>query len=214
MPSESYFIVLPSGLRKFLHTQDIFGFPIPVNFNGHRSFHKTSIGGVFSIIIRILYGLYFISLLHKMITYDDYETFIEEFDQAIGYKNTDLLENGVSSKDMNIQIYHTLYRFNDQGYMKPLFINEDTKKYIDVKYVQLSNDNDEAQDLTDEQRNVYSFFQAVSCTKEHFIIPESKNYDPDYNGKELFKEWEGYSVICPKTTDDIVMKGSEQTLFI
>ena len=44
------------------------------------------------------------------------------------------------------------------------------------------------------------------------MIPESISRDPNYNGKELFEEWEGYSVICPKKTDDIVMKGSEQNL--
>ena len=164
--------------------------------------------------IKIVYGIYFISLLHKMLTYDDYQTFIVEFDQAIGYKNTDLLEDGVSTKDMDIQIYHALYKVNDNGYPKPLIINEDTKKYIDVKYVQLKKDLNESRVLTDEERNVYSFFEAVNCTKEHFIIPESKNNDPDYNGKELFEEWEGYSIVCPKTTDDIVMKGSEQTLMI
>ena len=80
MPRSSYAIVLPTGLRSFLHKYDIFGFPIPVNFNGHRSFHKTSIGGVFSILIRILYGLYFMSLIYKMITYDDLKTYKQEFD--------------------------------------------------------------------------------------------------------------------------------------
>ena len=102
MPRRNYAIWLPDRVRNYLHKQDIFGFPIPVNFNGHRSFYRTSIGGVFSLIIRILYGIYMIHLFHKMFTYDDYETFIVEFDQAIGYKNTDLLEDGVSNKDMDI----------------------------------------------------------------------------------------------------------------
>jgi hypothetical protein len=147
-----------------------------------------------------------------MFTYDDYETFIVEFDQAIGYKNTALVEVGVSNQDMDIQIYHSLYKVNEQGYANPLFINEDTKKYIDVKYVQQFNNYNESMVLTDEERNVFTFFEAVNCTEEHFNTPKGKNYDPNYSGKALFEEWVGYSLLCPKTTDDIVMKGSEQTL--
>jgi hypothetical protein len=134
-PRNNHFITFPNGLRSFFHNADIFGYPIPVNFNGHRSFHKTSIGGIFSIIIRILYGLYFLSLIQKMLIYDDLKTYIQEFDQALGYTNTDLLQNGVSIKDMDIQIYHTLYKVNKAGYNEPLFITEETKKYVDVKYV-------------------------------------------------------------------------------
>jgi hypothetical protein len=70
----------------------------------------------------------------------------------------------------------------------------------------------ESQKLTDAERNYYTFFQAVNCTEDNFIISEDKNYDPDYSGKNLFDEWDGYSLICPKISDDIVIKGTEQRL--
>ena len=41
-----------------LHSQDIFGYQIPLNFNGRRTYHTTSIGGIFSIIIKIMYFMY------------------------------------------------------------------------------------------------------------------------------------------------------------
>ena len=65
---------------------------------------------------------------------------------------------------MDIQIYQSLYKVNDDGYSEPLFINNDTNKYIDVKYVQNSKNDNESVALTDEERNVYKFFEAVNCT--------------------------------------------------
>ena len=63
--------------------------------------------------------------------------------------------------------------------------------------------------LTDKERNQYTFFEAVKCTEDNFKIPEKINRDPDYDGKELFEEWGGYSIICPKKTNDIKMKGTQ-----
>jgi hypothetical protein len=65
----------------------------------------------------------------------------------------------------------------------------------------------ESMELTDEERNRYSFYEAVNCTEDNFQIGVER--DPKYSAKELFAEWEGYSLLCPKLTDDIVLKGSE-----
>ena len=46
------------SLKNLLRDQDIFGHPVVLNFNRNGSFHKTSIGGVCSILIMIVYIAY------------------------------------------------------------------------------------------------------------------------------------------------------------
>ena len=58
-------------LRNLLHNNDIFGYPIPLNFNGRRTVHTTSIGGIFSIIIKVMYGIYIFNEAKQMVTYQD-----------------------------------------------------------------------------------------------------------------------------------------------
>jgi hypothetical protein len=48
--------------------------------------------------------------------FDDYKTYVVDFDQAIGYGDNDLLENGVSNRQMGNQIYYGLYKVDDNGY--------------------------------------------------------------------------------------------------
>ena len=65
---------------------------------------------------------------------------------------------------MNIQIYHSLYYVNEDGYSDPFFINDNSKKYIDVKFVQNQINYNYTEELTDEERNQFKFFEAVNCT--------------------------------------------------
>ena len=58
-------------LSNFLHKNDIFGYHIPVNFNGRRNVHTTSIGGVFSMFIKIIYGMYILKQALQMINHHD-----------------------------------------------------------------------------------------------------------------------------------------------
>ena len=78
------------------------------------------------------------------------------------------MDKGVSNKDMNMQIYHALYKINENGYEESLFLNEESKKYIDVKYVQHTINYNFTEVLTDEERNQYTFFDAIKCTKDNF----------------------------------------------
>ena len=60
----------PPGTN-ILHKNDIFGYQIPLNFNGRRSTHTTSIGGMFSIMIKGVYIYYIIRLVIQMVTYQN-----------------------------------------------------------------------------------------------------------------------------------------------
>ena len=99
MPTpKNYLVVLNPTIRTFLHKQDIFGYPIPINFNGYRSFHNTSIGGVFSILIKILYFCFFMYLMIKMFQYDDYKTYQNEIDIS----EEDKFKNGINITDLGM----------------------------------------------------------------------------------------------------------------
>ena len=106
-------------IRKFLHQHDIFGYRIPLSFNGRKSFHTTSTGGIFSIIIIIGYITFFISLLLIMVGHQDDKTYQTRF------KNTNL--DGVNYRDINMQVYNALYIVNSEGYSESLFLNDDTR---------------------------------------------------------------------------------------
>ena len=58
-------------LNSVLHDNDIFGYQIPLNFNGRRTVHTTSIGGIFSIIIKVMYAIYIYNEAYQMVTYQD-----------------------------------------------------------------------------------------------------------------------------------------------
>ena len=68
-----------SKLKQFLINRDLFGHPISLNFNNKGDSHRTAIGGVLSIFLRILYYSYMGYLLHKMLHYEDDRTYSFDF---------------------------------------------------------------------------------------------------------------------------------------
>ena len=112
--------ILPPKVRNFLHHHDIFGYPIPISFNGRKTYHTTPIGGIFSIIIQIGYICFFISLLFQMIGYQD-DIIYEHL-----HTNSET-RNGVNFRDLNMQMYNALYQVNEEGYSESLFLNDQTR---------------------------------------------------------------------------------------
>ena len=105
--AESATAIDPTQPKKmnFLHHQDIFGYRIPLNFNRRHTFHTTKIGGLFSIMIKIIYVFYFAHLLLKMINYKDDKTYLSEYDQQEEIES-------VNFNDINLKLYHALYHIN------------------------------------------------------------------------------------------------------
>ena len=66
-------------LSSLLNSQDLFGHIVKLNFNRNGNVHTTAIGGVVSIILKILYITYMISLLMKLINHDEDRTFEYEY---------------------------------------------------------------------------------------------------------------------------------------
>ena len=62
--------------KSFWRERDIFGHPVSLNFNRKGNFHKTPIGGFFSVLINSIYLTYVIYLLTNLLTHND-DTYIE-----------------------------------------------------------------------------------------------------------------------------------------
>ena len=93
---------LTATVKGILHKNDLFGYQVALNFNRNGSVHATSIGGFFSIIIKVLYVSYMILLLLKMVEYDDYRTFSESMPMDKE------LEDAFHYQDMDMQVYQSI----------------------------------------------------------------------------------------------------------
>ena len=57
------------NLYRSVKGADFFGYQVRLNFNKNGEVHNTFIGGIFSILIRVLMLGYVVNLFHKMISY-------------------------------------------------------------------------------------------------------------------------------------------------
>ena len=77
--------------------QDIFTHHFKLNFNRRGDTHPTPIGGIISLLLKIMYISYMVYLFNKMWTYDDDRTY--KFDYTISEEE---LAQNVSIKDMGV----------------------------------------------------------------------------------------------------------------
>ena len=108
----------------------MFGHTINLNFNKEGDSHQTLIGGFFSIFIRFAMFIYVFMNFKKMILHEDDSTFTE-------VNTIDLEEYGekpFSETEMNM--FHVIRKQKTGA----LFLNEETARHIDIKYVQYNVD--------------------------------------------------------------------------
>lgn len=117
--------------KHLLRDSDIFGHPVLLNFNRNGSFHKTSIGGVFSLFIKVLYLAYMGFLVNQMVNKLDDRSF------TFIYKKTDTALEWHKTGVIN---YHQLQYYDQDGWLRPLWYNEEAKQYIDIRYAQRTSD--------------------------------------------------------------------------
>jgi hypothetical protein len=115
--------------RTFVRDQDLFGHPITLNFDQDGPEHKTIIGGVFSIILKLMMFFYVLRLLLQLVTLGNpdiirYTTFTdyEQDTEATEYKNLEAQIFFVFEKQMGGSL-------------------DDLLRYVDVSYSQFEVDN-------------------------------------------------------------------------
>ena len=115
---------------KMIREKDMFGYLITLNFNRRGQFHKTQIGGLVSMGIKIFINIYIILNFTTLFTYGDNKNgtligFEEVMDQGkVMVNNTELL------------VYFVL---RNQDAMSALWL-KDAPEYVDI-YFQQANDD-------------------------------------------------------------------------
>jgi hypothetical protein len=94
-------------------------------------------------------------------------------------------------------------------------INDETLKYINLEYLQLTANWDFSTDMPESERQVYTHVDAEECTLDHFRDKEDMSLVRtdfrDYlekKSKYFYNGWNGYTIICPKRNAKINMKGT------
>lgn len=129
-----------SYLKRFKHTirdQDMFGYPLPINFNGNDS-HNTSIGGFFSILINLFITWYVFINFVKLVNYQGDSI-------ATTYMKLDLKDAGSINYDGagGQFIFWSLKKLaegNNALTLNQLQPDPTKKPYLDIKYYQRNVD--------------------------------------------------------------------------
>ena len=86
-----------------ISSQDLFGHLIHLNFNG-KGVHTTILGGIVSLIVKLLFLFYIVINVRKLFSKDEYSSTTEQF-------TVDLEKLGpVSSKNSGTFIFYTLHK--------------------------------------------------------------------------------------------------------
>ena len=71
--------------------------------------------------------MYYLStLVYALVTYGDDET----FEHTENHEHSEL----VNYDTIGLVTYNALYKFNNNGFEEPLFYDDDTKRYIEIRY--------------------------------------------------------------------------------
>ena len=104
-----------------------------------------------------------------------------------------------------------MYWFNKDGYREPLWYNQNTKRYINVRYAHKTTDWAKVEtDNGLSKIHTYKYIKAVNCTPENFIhrddmspaeareaFKKNPNHTDSYH--PIVHEWDGWSMMCYPT---------------
>ena len=108
----------------------MFGHTINLNFNKEGDSHQTLIGGFSSIFIRLAMAVYVVMNFKKMLLNEDDSNFTE-------VNSLNLDEYGAKPfNETEMMMFHVI-RKQKTG---QLFLTEELKRFIDIRYVQITKD--------------------------------------------------------------------------
>ena len=88
----------------------------------------------------------------------------------------------------------------------------ENKQYINVKYVQRQTDWTTEESI---DNHVYKYYDGVQCDYRHFVDTYNKNYTEVVKNymdhqimnndgvSNMFESWEGYSIMCLDSHDEV-----------
>lgn len=117
-------------MKKYIKDFDMFGHTIQLNFNKNGDSHKTFVGGVFSMFIKMLLGLYVFLLFKRM--------FLNEADS--NYTRINVLNlDEFGSHSLN-ETYMTVFYVLKKQLGSAPFVDDEFGTYLYLTYTQLNND--------------------------------------------------------------------------
>lgn len=180
-------------MKKYIKDTDMFGHTINLNFNKNGDSHKTFIGGLFSILIKMLLGLYVYLLFKRM--------FLYEADS--NYTRINVLDLEKFGKQMlnktDMTIFH-VFKKKLPGAKTP-FIDDEFETYLHVKFTQINNN------YVDRGPNNYA--KDILTVRGKNCENKDLSGTPELNQK-ILDTWKGFSLICPdfKEGDGFYLKGN------
>ena len=107
-----------------LKNLDIFAKEVKFNINRNGETHKTTIGGIVSAYMKVIYFIYFMYLIQKMLYYKEDRTFTQLSDSD-GSASIPIIQT-------DIKTYYNLEYYSPNGSMEQLFYNDEAKRFINI----------------------------------------------------------------------------------
>ena len=165
----------------------MFGHEIQLNFKGE-DLHKSPVGGFFSMLLFVMFFIYFVLCVKTLIYGEDNQKFS-------GLGTLDLEELGPVSYSDTSLVFFAIIR-NDKPGAKTPFIDGSSNfsQYVNVYWTQVIA-NYYIPKNEGLNRFIYRNISAKNCTQDDF------GYDP--SSVKIFNSWAGYSMICPDFPEDM-----------
>jgi hypothetical protein len=111
-----------------IQNQDLFGHLIAFNFDNKGSSHKTVIGGVFSIIIKLLMAAYIWLRIKKLIFLEGADTSVSELLLKVD------LHGDVALEDMHLNSFYVLTK--QLGGSSVFFGDLELERHLDIHFIE------------------------------------------------------------------------------
>ena len=155
--------------------------------------HKTFLGGLFSIFIRIFLTVYFYLNVKKII-------FSEGDKNVSTVGSLDLEKLGeIPFNEARLRVFHVLRQQRVEG-DKFSFEDGELERHFSIEWV-----NQKA-DWYKDSPFTYNTYGSKIC--------EESDFGDDEQAKTLFASWKGFTLICPETKafDNIKMQGDKGSM--
>ena len=163
----------------------MFGHQIVLNFNKNGDSHTTFIGGVFSIIVKIVMGIYVYMQFMKLFNMED-----AAVETKIASLKLDELPE-IDYEDAKSTIFWVMRKTDE--FQRPFMLDtEEIETYLEFSTVQW----DSNWYLPKEQWHNYTKIPMRKCKLADFCFSKDDESCEDDERKKFFKDWTGFSTVC------------------
>lgn len=179
--------------KAFLKRNDIFGQKIEIS-----DMHQTVLGGVASLLLRLVMVVYVVTLLRVMLTHQNDKTYKHTYSIAMEEEGG-FITNRILYENTGVILYFSLYYFDQNGFQRNLPYDESTRRYIKVDYGQKKTDFMESDESNYFE---YNLTKAKPCEEEDFL-KANKFRQHDAKIADIYANWQGFTFMCPNASYEL-----------